>query len=83
LCHTNARVLEVVVGGKVEWQYQGGSEIEGPVGQPCYGMKLEVAQGGTLTINGITYREGDKLTVDKDLNYVMVCSWDGEGPPVG
>jgi len=42
----------------------------------CYGAKLEVTSGKTATLDGVVYPSGAKLTVDKDLSYVQVCSWD-------
>jgi hypothetical protein len=41
-----------------------------------YGVQITIATSTPITIDGVTYQSGDKLTVDKDLNYVLVCSWD-------
>ena len=39
-----------------------------------YGVKLTIKQA--VTIDGVTYEPGTKLTVDKDLKWVVVSSWD-------
>jgi hypothetical protein len=41
-----------------------------------YGVQITIRTSTSITINDVTYQPGDKLTVDKDLNYVLVCSWD-------
>jgi hypothetical protein len=41
-----------------------------------YGVKITIQTPAPVTIDSITYQPGDKLTVDKNLNYVAVCSWD-------
>ena len=40
----------------------------------CYGTKLTVTV--TVTLEGKTYKPGTKLTVDKNLKWVEVSSWD-------
>lgn len=40
----------------------------------CYGTKLTVRV--QVTLEGKTYKPGTKLTVDKDLNWIEVSSWD-------
>lgn len=39
----------------------------------CYGTKLTAKV--EITLGGITYATGTKLTVDKDLNWIEVSSW--------
>ena len=39
-----------------------------------YGTKITVV--GTVTIDGVTYEPGTLLTVDKDLEWIEVSSWD-------
>ena len=39
-----------------------------------YGAKITVA--GPITIDGVTYEPGTLLTVDKDLEWIEVLSWD-------
>jgi hypothetical protein len=40
----------------------------------CHGAKLEVMSGQTATFDGVTYGSDEKLTVDKDLRYVQICT---------
>jgi hypothetical protein len=40
----------------------------------CHGTKLTVTVA--ITLDGKTYEPGAKLTVDKDLNWIEVSSWD-------
>jgi hypothetical protein len=39
----------------------------------CYGTKLTVKV--TVTMDGKTYQPGTKLTVDKNLDWIAVSSW--------
>jgi hypothetical protein len=70
LCETVANITEV-----------------GPDGEPsgfegifygfdfkCYGIKLTAKV--PVTIGGVTYPVGTKITVDRDQNYIVVSSWD-------
>ncbi len=41
----------------------------------CYGAKLTVGEN-TVTLDGETYGPGSKLTFDKNLEWVVVSSWD-------
>jgi hypothetical protein len=45
----------------------------------CYGAKITVKE--TVTIDGKGYTPGTMLTVDKDLNWVEVSSWDSQPEP--
>ena len=40
----------------------------------CYGAKITVRE--SVTIDGRTYETGTKLTVDRDLQWIEVSSWD-------
>lgn len=40
----------------------------------CYGTKIRI--NNTVEIDNKTYYAGDKLTVDKDIRWIKVSSWD-------
>jgi hypothetical protein len=40
----------------------------------CHGIKITVTE--RVTIDGKAYEPGTKLTVDKDLQWIEVSSWD-------
>jgi hypothetical protein len=40
----------------------------------CHGVKITIKED--VTIDGRSYEPGAKLTIDKDLNWVEVSSWD-------
>jgi hypothetical protein len=40
----------------------------------CVGTRIIVAK--KVTLEGKTYRRGDLLTVDKDMNWILLSSWD-------
>jgi ankyrin repeat protein len=42
--------------------------------QKCYGIKVVLKV--PVTIDGVVYKAGTKLTVDKDLRWTEVASWD-------
>ena len=50
------------------------SFVDGKTAIQCYGTKLTV--GGTpVTLDGQTYVPGTKLTVDENLDWIEVSSW--------
>jgi len=60
-----------------DWLLSGHVDVrDGKALRQWYGVKTTVGTPTPITINGVTYQPGDKLTVDKDLSYVLVCSWD-------
>jgi hypothetical protein len=40
----------------------------------CYGAKITIRE--SVTIDGQIYEPGTKLTVDKELDWIEVSSWD-------
>jgi hypothetical protein len=84
---TNAEVLKVTADG--QWTFAEGGKIcpgksvltVGPGGftigdgkWKSYGAKLTIKE--TVTIDGKSYKPGTELTVDKDINWIEVSSWD-------
>jgi len=49
------------------------SVVDGQFTIQCYGTKLTVKE--PVTLDGKTYEPGTKLTVDKDLQWTEVSSW--------
>ena len=74
LCQVEVYIVDVkpegyVFGGGSHFTIHGGKDL-----LRCYGSKvtLEVP----VTLDGKTYETGTKLTVDKNLNWIEVSSWD-------
>jgi hypothetical protein len=72
---TDIMVSRVTPDGK--WDVSGGPicSCEGTPFFKCYGAKITIS-GNSVTIDGTTYPPGTKLTVDKDLQWIEVSSWD-------
>jgi len=96
LCCTEVKVSKVTTDGEwtfVEGKLcQGQSELtvaegrtltmhEGLIsnGLMCYGAKITVIE--SVTIQGKTYEPEAKLTLDKDLNWIEVASWEDTSTP--
>ena len=77
LCTTECTVIAETQG---EWllevgEGQRGIEIINNKPQvQCYGTKVKL--NVSVIIDGKTYQAGAKLTVDKDMNWIEVSSWD-------
>jgi hypothetical protein len=73
LCKTEASVTSI--SGDL-WRYEGTivEVINGKMAFHCYGTKITLEV--PASINGITYQAGTKFTVDKDMNWIEVSSWD-------
>lgn len=78
LCKTNAHVVASSDSG---WSLRVGPTSAEKI--EMYNFKLQVQCYGTkitldipITIDGQTYKAGAKLTVDKNLNWIEVSSWD-------
>jgi hypothetical protein len=74
LCQVEVYIVDVkpegyVFGGGSSWTEHGGKNL-----LKCYGSKvtLEVP----VSLDGKTYKAGTKLTMDKNLNWIEVSSWD-------
>jgi hypothetical protein len=72
-CGTDAEISEssdgsLSLSGSVAYSDARGMEYQ------CYGTKLTATT--KITLEGITYEPGTKLTVDKDLNWIQVSSWE-------
>lgn len=73
LCSSEVTVKSVSPDGT--WNLDGNADfVNGRTAIKCYGTKITLAV--PLTIKGKTYPSGTKLTVDKDLNWIAVSSWD-------
>lgn len=73
-CKTVASI-EGVGAGKENWLLNGDVEFrDNQMLVKCYGTKITV--NASVTIGNKTYAPGTKLTVDKDLNWIEVTSWD-------
>lgn len=48
----------------------------------CYGAKITINSSDQIEIDGVTYKPGAKLTVNKDLQWVEVSSWDTNISPL-
>ena len=73
MCNTEISVVGLDAGG--DWLVRGSIEIrDSKFMIKCYGTKvtLEVAD----TVDGVRYPAGTKLTVDKNLDWIEVSSWD-------
>ena len=74
LCKTVASI-EGVGKGEGNWLLKDHVEIrDSKTLVKCYGTKLTV--NVSITAGGKTYEPVAKLTVDKDLNWIQVSSWD-------
>ena len=72
---TTVASIEGVGAGEENWLLQG--EVEYRDSQPlvkCYGT--QITANVSVTIENKTYPPGTKLTVDKDLNWVEISSWE-------
>jgi hypothetical protein len=73
LCHTEADLIEVMsdgsvrLSGKISYSDAQGMQYK------CYGTKITMKVTGDL--DGTTFQAGALLTVDKDLNWIQVSSW--------
>lgn len=76
LCTTEA-LLEGI-GGNGSWLLNGDIQVKDNQMQvKCFGTKITVnVEGGDVIIDGVIYSKGALLTVDKDLNWIEVSSWD-------
>jgi hypothetical protein len=73
MCNTEVTVVGLSAEGN--WLVTGRIQIwDGQFVIKCYGTKvtLDVAD----TVDGIRYPAGTKLTVDKNLDWIEVSSWD-------
>lgn len=58
------------------WELEGNADVvNGRTEIKCYGTKVTLAVFATVK-GGRSYPSGTKLTVDKDLNWIVVSSWD-------
>ncbi len=72
-CKTVATLDAVMPNGT--WLLNGTTEFRNnKMMVKCYGTKITI--GIHIEIDGKTYEPGTKLTVDKDINWVQVSSWD-------
>lgn len=76
LCKTEAMLEGISANGS--WLLNGDIQIKDNQMQvKCYGTKITVnVEGGDVIIDGALYSKGALLTVDKDLNWIEVSSWD-------
>lgn len=76
LCKTEASLDGIA--GNGAWFLNGDIQIKDNQMQvKCYGTKITVnVDGGDVVIDGVMYAKGALLTVDKDLNWIEVSSWD-------
>lgn len=73
LCKTVASLEAVGQGGR--WLLDGDVEYRDSRALiDCYGTKISI--NVRVEIDGKTYEPGAKLTVDKDLNWIEVWSWE-------
>ncbi len=74
LCKTVASI-EGVGAGEENWLLKGDVEFrDNQMLVKCYGTKITV--NVSVTIGNKSYAPGTKLTVDKDLNWIEVSSWE-------
>ena len=72
-CKTEATLESVTANGT--WLLNGSTEFrDNKMLVRYYGTKITV--GIRVEIDGKTYEPGTKLTVEKDLNWIQVSSWD-------
>jgi len=77
LCNSEAEVVDV---SGTQWllsipEGSNGIEIKNSVPQiQCFGAKITLQV--EVSIDGQVYPPGTKLTVDKDLNWIAVSSWE-------
>lgn len=76
LCTTEASLEGI--GGNGSWLLNGDIQIKDNQMQvQCYGTKITVnVEGGDLVLDNVMYSKGALLTVDKDLNWIEVSSWE-------
>ncbi len=76
LCKTEAALEGISANGT--WFLNGDIQIKDNQMQvKCYGTKITVnVEGGDVIIDGVIYAKGALLTVDKDLNWIEVSSWE-------
>jgi hypothetical protein len=76
LCETEASLDGIA--GNGSWLLNGEIQIKDNQMQvKCYGTKITVnVEGGDVIIDGVMYSKGALLTVDKDLNWIEVSSWE-------
>lgn len=48
----------------------------------CYGAKITINSSDRFEIDGVAHKPGAKLTVNKDLQWVEVSSWDKDSPVI-
>ncbi len=70
LCKTEASIEAVTADG--DWKLNGTFDFQ--AGYECYGTKITA--NVLVEIGDQTYEPGTKLTVDKDLQWVEISSWD-------
>jgi len=74
LCSTVASIVGVGQ-GEENWLLDGDIEFrDSQMMVKCYGTKITADMA--VTIDGTTYPAGTMLTVDEDLNWIVVSSWD-------
>jgi hypothetical protein len=76
LCTTEASLEGIA--GNGSWLLNGDIQIKDNQMQvQCYGTKITVSmEGGDVIIDNVMYSKGALLTVDKDLNWIEVSSWE-------
>lgn len=76
LCKTEASLEGISANGS--WLLNGDIQIiDNQMQVKCYGTKITVnVEGGDLILDGVIYAKGALLTVDKDLNWIEVSSWE-------
>lgn len=76
LCTTEASLEGI--GGNGSWLLNGDIQIKDNQMQvQCYGTKITVnLEGVDLILDNVIYSKGALLTVDKDLNWIEVSSWE-------
>ena len=73
LCSTDAQISvasdgSLALSGSASYSDAGGIQYQ------CYGTKITIV--GTVTLDDVFYDDGTKLTVDKDLKWIQVSSWE-------
>ena len=73
LCATDADLVGVEPDGRVRLTGELSFTAARGIEYKCYGTKITVMVKATL--DGTTYDLGTKLTVDKNLDWIEVSSW--------
>jgi hypothetical protein len=75
LCGTQGDLAEAPGGYTVSGDGATVSMVDGAMTIQCYGTKLTVGDA-PMTLDGKTYVPGTKLTVDENLDWIEVSSWE-------